>query len=77
MDLILTEEISMTTILILATQVPVTNGSDLDEGNRGLLILETKLFSAKVKIWNQALIDDYLLFTYFFKCVIFIYTFLI
>ena len=67
----------MTTILILATQVPVTNGSDLDEENRGLLILETKLFSAKFKIWNQALIDDYLLFTYFFKCVIFIYTFLI
>ena len=77
MDLILTEEMSMTMILILATQVPVTNGSDLDEGNRGLLILETKLFSAKVKIWNQALIDDYLLFTCFFKCVIFIYPFLI
>ena len=43
---------------------------DLDKGNQGLLILEIELLSAKVKIQNQSLIDEYfvvpLLASFFF-----------
>ena len=35
----------------------MNNESDLDSGDQGFLILETKSLPAKVKIWNQSLTD--------------------